>query len=369
MKKLLAFLLALALLLSGCSVAINVGDDGEVIIEVGSAVETAPTAPTTSSAKPAGDLTVHYIDVGQADCILLECDGKFMLIDGGNRDDGQLVISYLQSCGVTELEAVVCTHAHEDHVGGLPAVLAVYPTAAVYSPTKTYSSNVFDDFLYYVDQQRLEVIIPAPGDQFRLGEAQVTVLGPVKTYAEPNNTSIVLLVTFGNTRFLFTGDMEKEAENDMLDYWEDRMDWKVDGLKDGHHGSSSSSGYRFLYETDPTYDIISCGKDNSYGHPHKEVISRLDDAGIPMLRTDELGTILVVSDGQEPVITWENQKASPSRMERATDTLWQFVGNKNSATFHAGDCDSLPKESNRIYYDTYEEAIDAGRTPCRGCLG
>ena len=365
MKKLLALLLALCLLLSGCTVAVDMGDDGELIIEVGSAGETAPAA----TANPGGDLTVHFVDVGQADCILLECDGEFLLIDGGNRDDSDLVVSYLQSCGVEELEAVVCTHAHEDHVGGLPAVLAVYPTKAVYAPTRTYSSKVFDDFLYYADQQRLEVTIPQPGDELRLGDAELTVLGPVTSYAEPNDTSIVLLAEFGDTRMLFTGDMEVLAENDMLDYWEGRVDWNVDLLKAGHHGSSTSSGYRFLYETDPEYTVISCEKGNSYGHPHGEVVSRFDDAGVPMLRTDELGTVLVVSDGQELTITWENQKAVPSRLEPGEDPERYFVGNKNSATFHAPDCDSLPKESNRIYYDTYEEAIDAGGVPCRGCLG
>ena len=100
-------------------------------------------------------LTVQYIDVGQADCALLECDGEFLLIDGGNRDDSQLVVSFLEQQGVKELAAVVCSHAHEDHVGGLPAVLAVYPTKAVYAPTKTYSSNIFDKFVYYTDQQGL----------------------------------------------------------------------------------------------------------------------------------------------------------------------------------------------------------------------
>ena len=368
MKKLLAILLALSLLLCGCSVAVDLGDGNEIVIELG----TDEGAQSSSGAKPVNpgtDLTMHFIDVGQADCILLESGGEFLLIDGGNRDDGQLVISYLQSCGVEQLEAVVCTHAHEDHVGGLPAVLAVYPTKAVYAPTRTYSSNVFDDFLYYTDQQRLEVTIPAPGDKLQVGQVELTVMGPVMSYAEPNDTSIVLLAQFGQNRMLFTGDMETTAENDMLDYWEGRVDWNIDLLKAGHHGSSTSSGYRFLYETDPEYTVISCEKGNSYGHPHEEVVSRFDDAGVPMLRTDELGTILVVSDGQELVITWENQKAAPSRIEPAEDVEKYFVGNKNSATFHAPDCDSLPKEANRIYFDTYKEAIEAGGVPCGGCLG
>ena len=311
-------------------------------------------------------LTVRYIDVGQADCALLECDGEFMLIDGGNRDDSQLVVSFLEQQGVKELAAVVCSHAHEDHVGGLPAVLAVYPTKAVYAPTKTYSSNIFDKFVYYTDQQGLDITIPAPGDQFTLGQAVVTVLGPVKSYADTNDTSIVLRVTYGETNFLFTGDMETDAENDMLDYWEGKVDWKADVLKVGHHCSNTSTGYRFLNEVNPAYGVISVGKGNDYGHPHKEPMSRLRQAGVTILRTDELGTIQAVSDGKEVTFTWQNQSAVPENAEAAPQV---FIGNRNSKVFHAPDCKNLPSEKNAVQFSAYQEAIDAGFAPCGSCLG
>ena len=311
-------------------------------------------------------LTVQYIDVGQADCALLECDGEFMLIDGGNRDDSQLLVSFLEQQGVKELAAVVCSHAHEDHVGGLPAVLAVYPTKAVYAPTKTYSSSIFDKFVYYTDQQGLDITIPAPGDQFTIGQAVVTVLGPVKSYAETNDTSIVLWVKYGETNFLFTGDMETEAENDMLDYWEGKVDWKADVLKVGHHCSNTSTGYRFLNEVNPAYGVISVGKGNDYGHPHKEPMSRLRQAGVTILRTDELGTIQAVSDGKEVTFTWQNQSAVPENAEAAPQI---FIGNRNSKVFHAPDCKNLPSEKNAVQFASYQEAIDAGFTPCGSCLG
>lgn len=311
-------------------------------------------------------LTVQFIDVGQADCALLECGGEFMLIDGGNRDDSQLVVSFLEQQGVKELAAVVCTHAHEDHVGGLPAVLAVYPTKAVYAPTRTYSSSIFDKFVYYTDQQKLGITIPAPGDQFSLGQAVVTVLGPVKSYAETNDTSIVLQVKYGETAFLFTGDMETDAENDMLDYWEGKVNWKADVLKVGHHGSNSSTSYRFLNEVNPEYGLISLGKDNSYGHPHKEPMSRLRQAGVTILRTDELGTIQAVSDGKEVTLTWEKQSAVPENAEAAPQV---FIGNKNSKKFHASYCENLPSGKNAVEFSSYQEAVDAGYTPCGGCLG
>ena len=345
-KKFLALLLILSLLLSGCQYL------------------PAPEGTTPVS----GDgLAVHFIDVGQADCALLECGGEYMLIDGGNREDGQLVVSYLEQQGVEELAYVVCTHAHEDHVGGLPSVLAVYPTHAVYAPTRTYASKVFDDFVYYADQQRLEITIPSPGDGWTLGETSVTVLGPVQSYADPNDTSIILRVEYGDTSFLFTGDMETDAENDMLDYWGSRMSWETDVLKVGHHGSDTSTGYRFLNEVDPDYAVISVGKGNSYGHPHEEPLSRLNQAGVTILRTDELGTIVARTDGKEVTFTWDNQSADPENAESAQPV--QFIGNVNSHKFHSPDCANLPSEKNQIIFDTYEEAVNAGYTPCGSCLG
>ena len=343
-KKLLSLLLILALLLAGCAL------------------------PADTAAPVSGEgLTVSFIDVGQADCALLECGGEFMLIDGGNRDDGQLVVSYLEQQGVETLSAVVCTHAHEDHVGGLPSVLAVYPTQAVYAPTRTYASKVFDDFVYYTDQQGLEITIPAPGDTWTLGQASVTVLGPVKSYAETNDTSIVLRVSYGETDFLFTGDMETTAENDMLDYWGGRISWKADVLKVGHHGSNTSTGYRFLNEVAPDYAVISVGKDNSYGHPHEEPLSRLNQAGVTIFRTDELGTVIARSDGATVSRTWDNQSANPENAESAEPV--RFIGNVNSHIFHSPDCRNLPAEKNRTVFDTYEEAVEAGYTPCGSCLG
>lgn len=344
LKKYAALLLTLLLLLTGC------GQDSR-----------------PSSSVPAdGDLLVHFIDVGQADCALLECDGEFMLIDGGNVADSDLVVTYLENQGVETLQAVVCSHAHEDHVGGLPAVLAVYPTEHVYAPTRTHSSRCFDDFVYYTDQQGLEIEIPQPGDTFALGDAQVTVLGPVKSYAEPNNTSIVLRVDYGDTSFLFTGDMEAEAETDMMNYWDDPSVFHSNVLKVGHHGSSTSTTYRFLYEIDPEAAVISCGRDNSYGHPHREVMKLLKDAEVPVYRTDEMGTIQAVSDGSTITMTWEKQSAEPTGTEPAETS---FIGNKNSKVFHSSTCGNLPKESNQVSFSSYDEAIAAGFKPCRQCLG
>ena len=345
MKRLLALLLLLALL-TGCG-----------------AQQPAPTQPT----QPAnGRLNVHFIDVGQADAILLECNGEFIMVDGGNVADSSLVVSYLQSQGVTKLEAVVATHAHEDHVGGLPGVLAVYETAAVYAPTSTYASNCFDDFVYYTDQQGLQITIPTPGVVIEFGDATATVLGPVKSYADPNDTSIVLMVKFGDTKFLLTGDMETTAENDMLDYWGDGYDWSADLLKVGHHGSDTSTGYRLLNEVMPKYGVISVGEGNSYGHPCESTLSKLSDAGVTTYRTDEMGNILATSDGKTIKISWNVTSAQPGKPNEGQTT---FIGNANSKKLHLPGCSSLPSEKNQVIFDDYDEAIAAGYTPCSKCMG
>ena len=353
MKKFLSLLLLLTILLSlgGCFV------------------------PNIETPTPSGNLRVHFIDVGQADCILLESGGQFILIDGGNKADSSLVVSYLQKQGVQELEAVICTHAHEDHVGGLPGVLAVYLTKAVYAPTKTYASNIFDDFAHYVDQQRLEITIPSPGHSFRFGDATATVLGPVKNYAETNDTSIVLRVDFGTTSFLFTGDMETTAEGDMLDYWGETYDWRMDVLKVGHHGSETSTGYRLLRETLPKYGVISVGEGNSYGHPHEAPLSRLEQAEVALYRTDKLGTIIATSDGKDIFFTWESGSAGPvipsgsgPAIPGSSAPATSYIGNKNSKKLHLPTCTSLPAESNQVHFDDYDTAIAEGYTPCSKCM-
>lgn len=338
--KRIAAVLMMLVLLSGCSL---------------------PAEPTQTNPLTGDGLTVHFIDVGQADCALLECGGEYILIDGGNVEDSSLVVSYLQKQGVEELTAVVCSHAHEDHVGGLPGVLSVYPTEAVYAPTRTYSSDCFDDFVYYTDQQGLSITIPAVGDTFTFGGATAEVLGPVKQYADTNNTSIILMVTYGETRFLFTGDMETTAETDLI---ESGTNLKADVLKVGHHGSDTSTGYRFLYEVAPTYAVISVGEGNSYGHPHEVPLSRLEDAGCVIYRTDELGTVTAFSDGSEITFTWEEISSAPETGETTA-----YIGNTNSMKFHTPDCSSLPSEKNRIEFSTYEDAINAGYSPCSRCMG
>ena len=295
----LALAAALALGLVGCDTSSIVpGGSGDVMPNPAA----SQTGTTPSDGQDAA-FQMHFIDVGQALSVLVECDGQFMLYDGGNVDDGSLVVSYLQSQGVEQLEYVFCSHAHEDHVGGLAAALAYFPACHVYSPVTEASTKCFKDFVKYTQQQNLQVEVPAAGTQWALGSATVTMLGPVAQYEDTNDTSIVLRIDYGATSFLLTGDMEADAERDLVN---SGANLKVDVLQVGHHGSSTSTSYVFLNAVLPEMGIISCGVNNKYGHPHEETLSILRDAGVDVYRTDLLGTITVSSDGRNYTVATEH---------------------------------------------------------------
>lgn len=315
---------------------------------------------------------IHFIDVGQADAALVICTGKTMLIDGGNVEDSNLIYSYLKQQGITHLDYVVCTHAHEDHVGGLSGALTAATAGQVLAPVTDYNSRAFRNFVAKAADRGCAVKIPSAGDRFLLGDAEVTVVGPLKDYDDPNNTSIILRIVYGSTSFLFTGDMESDAERDLLDAG---VMLKSTVLKVGHHGSDTSTSYRFLREVAPTFGVISVGTDNQYGHPNDTVLSRLRDADVTLYRTDLQGDVICTSDGERVSFTTAKNNGTvtnPTESDRtesdtAAVTEYAYIGNVNSQKFHAPDCRNLPDEINRIWFTTREEAVSAGYSPCGNC--
>jgi len=238
---------------------------------------------------------VHFIDVGQADSALIECDGKTMMIDGGNVADSNVVAAYLKKEDVTELNYVVCSHAHEDHVGGLSGALSVTKADNIYAPKTEANTKAYKNFKKKAEEQNVEIKHPNVGDEIQLGSSTVEFLGPVDENGKDlNSTSIVLKITYGNTSFLFTGDAESDEEEEILN---SGADLKSTVLKVGHHGSRTSTSYPFLREVMPQYAVISVEKGNSYGHPNEETLSKLSDAGVEVYRTDESGDIVMTSDG------------------------------------------------------------------------
>ena len=309
---------------------------------------------------------VRYLDVGQADAALIECDGHYMLIDGGNVEDSSLIVAVLKRLGITHLDYIIGTHEHEDHIGGLAGALNVCSVGQVMCSTASYDSKAFNSFVKYTEAQGKEVFIPEVGDSFSLGSSQVTILGPVRKYDDANNNSIVTRIEYGDTSFLFTGDMEREAELDLLDYW-DESKIKSTVLKVGHHGSETSTSYPFLRAIEPVYGVISVGKGNSYGHPDEAVTSHLRDAEVKVYRTDEQGDIIILSDGKQIQVTIEKNEVDFEDTRSASKEGFQYIGNLRSHKFHLPTCQSLPAEKNLVYFETREEAIAANYDPCGNC--
>lgn len=266
-------------------------------------------------------LTVHYIDVGQGDSILVACGGEYMLIDAGETDSEDTVIHYLSNLNIDEIDLVVATHAHSDHIGEMDDVLNAIPAVEVWYPDYRHGTKTETNFLAAVDNCSATLRQPALGETYDLGGATVTVLGPVTDgYEDPNDMSIILLVQFGDDRFIFTGDLEKEdgAETDLVEYWEaiDANMLKADVLKVGHHGSSTSTSYRFLRAVAPSYAVISVGEGNEYGHPKQEILEILGQAEVYVYRTDLMGTIVAVSDGENITFGWVNTDIAPTIPEK-----------------------------------------------------
>ena len=332
-------------------------------------VTPGPAASAGQTLDENAPLQVHFIDVGQALSVLVECDGQFMLYDGGNVDDGSLVVSYLQQQGVEELQYVFCSHAHEDHVGGLAAALAYFPAHHVYAPVTEADTKCFRDFVKYTQQQGLSVEVPAVGTVWQLGSATVTQLGPVAQYSDTNDTSLVLRLDYGSTSFLLTGDMEADAERDLVNTG---ANLKADVLQVGHHGSSTSTSYIFLNSVLPEMGVISCGVNNKYGHPHEETLSILRDAGVDVYRTDLLGTITIGSDGRNYTVGTEHTatdaQLNPTDPAASGTAQQGYIGNVNSKKFHLPSCPNLPAEKNQILFSSYDEAVAAGYTPCGTCI-
>lgn len=251
-------------------------------------------------------LTVSFVDVGQADCTLIENAGKYALIDAGNNEDGPLLVKYFESLGIKGFEYVFATHAHEDHIGGMDDIINNFKIKNFYMPDAITTTKTFEDVLTALENNKVTFKTPTTGETFEL-QAEVpatfTVLSVNSDESNLNDTSIVLKLKYNTTTFLFMGDASSKIENTILD-----KSIQSDVLKVGHHGSKTSTSNRFLEKVNPKYAVISVGKGNSYSHPNIETLNRLAKKDVKVYRTDELGTIIAKSNGT--IINFENVKTN-----------------------------------------------------------
>lgn len=243
-------------------------------------------------------LKVYFLDVGQADCVLIQNENENMLIDAGNNEDGKKIVTYLKNLGITDFKYVVGTHPHEDHIGGLDNIIKDFNIEKVLLPDAYTTTATFEDVLIALEDKNLNFEVPKIGQTFSLGEARIEAIYTESNPEDLNDASIVLRVDFGENSFLFSGDATSRIENKILD-----KNIDVDIYKVAHHGSSYSNSELFLSKVSPSIGIISAGQNNSYNHPHTEVVKRLEKMNVKLYRTDKVGTILVTSDGKNFDIT------------------------------------------------------------------
>jgi len=331
------------------------------------------------------ELKVHFIDVGQGDSILIQSGDHDMLVDAGENDQGDTVVTYLHSQGIDKLDYVIGTHPHSDHIGGLDNVINNFSIGKVILPPVEHTTKTYEDVLDAISSQGLKITKPVVGDSYQLGNASFQIIAPNGNYADDlNNWSIGIKLTNGSNSFVMCGDVENKAEADICT---NGIDISADVLKLGHHGSSTSTGDAFLNKVNPKYAVVSCGMGNSYGHPHQETMDKLSARSIQLFRTDEQGTVIAVSNGTD--INWSTQpstsgKTGNKKEERVPETTvapttasvpvmeaqkngLTYVLNTKTKKFHRTSCGSLPTTNRKDTDMSRDEIIAAGYDPCKKC--
>lgn len=350
-KKIYAVLISFSLLfLFGCSL-----ED--------TATETAKVFASEDKLK------VHFLDVGQGDSIFIELPNKeTMLIDAGEYMYSPGIQNYIEKQGYSKINYIVGTHPHSDHVGGLADIIKNFDFGKIYLPNAVSTTPTYVKLLEAIKSKGKKITRAQNGiTVINDGRLNAKILGPVgESYENLNNYSVVIKLTYGENSFLLTGDMETLAEKELTD------NLKADVLKAGHHGSNTSTSENFLKKVSPKYAVISCGKNNDYGHPHEKLIERLKNHSVKIYRTDLNGTVTFTSDGKNIKINQEKTSLDDSSSQNTNShpqTQTKYVLNTNSRKIHYSTCPSVDKIStdNRINTNDYKKAISDGYTPCKFC--
>lgn len=243
------------------------------------------------------ELRIHFIDVGQGDSILVQCDGESLLVDAGSADAGKTVNKYLRELqSLNVIDYVIATHEHDDHIGGMLSALYGLSVRHIYSSSAVSSSYWFKTILSVLNQDSLDISYPSLLDSFQLGGATVQFINPLTEAENANDRSLAIRIEYGENAVLLTADIEAEAEASMIN---NNIPLKADVLKVAHHGGNTSGTEAFVSMVAPAIAIISVGAGNKHGHPHAEPVRTLEKYGVIIYRTDYDGTIVCTSNGTE----------------------------------------------------------------------
>ena len=261
-----------------------------------------PGSAVTAKADGQGNMAVHFIDVGQGLAILVQSGGENLLYDGGNRSPADEVVQYLKNQQVETINYMISSHYDEDHLGGLVKCLDNFEVGHVLGSDYVHTSDLFNTFMNTATAHAIIVEYPSVGDTYEFGTGSFTVMAPDGISQNSNDNSVVIRLVNGNNSFMFMGDAEETSEQDMISTG---MNLDCDVLSLGHHGSASSTSWDLLEAASPSWAVISCGLNNSYGHPAAETMGKLSDMDIPVFRTDDQGTVIALSDGN--TISWNQE--------------------------------------------------------------
>ena len=357
------FSLALCVCLTGCAT-----------------VAAITPAQSASPVKNDAEFTVTFIDVGQGDASLIQCDGESMLIDGGTPDQSQKIYAILKDKGITNIKYIVCSHIHSDHVGGLAGALQYAACQQVLTTVTASTSETFNSFLEQCRKHHVPIAVPQVGDTYSLGSASFMILGPtdMEQTMDENDKSLVLRMVYGDTSFLFTGDAEQEEQQLLM--YNDYANLKADVLKADHHGSSNGASNAWIKAIQPKITVISCGANNSYGHPYAGTLNLLKQYGSAVYRTDMQGDVVIRSDGTDLTTTVQRNKGadvwqpgsstSAASASASTAVPGKYVLNNSSKKFHYPDCKAVASISTRNrqnFIGDRQELMNQGYVPCQIC--
>lgn len=384
MKKILSLIMTMLIMLG------TTGCEQEKKAELPSATEVTKTvtqastevpqtpAPTETPKAEYTDMRLHFIDVGQGDSTFIELgNGQTMLIDAGNPENGYEIAGYIKGLEYTDINYVVATHPHSDHIGGMSTVLQSFAIGDMYMPGQAHTSQTFENLVDTIAQEGITLHKAKAGvNVLDDDKIKIDILAPFNDeYSNLNNCSAVVRVKYGNTVALFTGDAEQQIESQILNSGID-----ADILKVGHHGSGTASTSSFISVVTPKTAVISCGKYNSYGHPHNETLARLDNAGADIYRTDEVGTVIVTADMEKNisvdkkaseikenappvvVVTPEPQQETNTAVSNDNTSQTVYI-TRTGKKYHRDGCSYL---KSRIE-STVSEAKGMGLGPCSRC--